>query len=328
MHYKLLTLPALTVLAAITLAGCGGGGDTSTGTDTGTNTNTGSESGSGTGSGTATATTAPVLCSYSQSVFNSSPSVNATSTANWSCNSTSRMLSANGLPDHGVGVFPNTNNPNAISAQNVSAALHLTPTTASTTTQRGGALGDTGYVLNGVKIDAATAGSCDNTGSNCGLVNNSGPWSIEALGQTAFKFGTDSNNAHVQPNGAYHYHGMPEGFVTALNKGTAMALIGWAADGFPIYARYGYRVANDATSGTKLMASSYRLKTSPGANRPATTTYAMGTFSQDYEYVAGYGDLDDCNGRVGATPEFPSGIYHYFATDTYPYLQRCVKGTL
>jgi hypothetical protein len=38
------------------------------------------------------------------------------------------------------------------------------------------------------------------------------------------------------------------------------------------------------------------------------------------------GDLDECNGRIGATPEFPQGIYHYYATDSYPYLQRCVKG--
>jgi hypothetical protein len=28
------------------------------------------------------------------------------------------------------------------------------------------------------------------------------------------------------------------------------------------------------------------------------------------------------------TPEFPNGTYHYYATDTYPYLQRCVKGTV
>jgi len=36
--------------------------------------------------------------------------------------------------------------------------------------------------------------------------------------------------------------------------------------------------------------------------------------------------LDACNGRSGATPEFPDGIHHYFATDSYPYLQRCVTG--
>ena len=53
----------------------------------------------------------------------------------------------------------------------------------------------------------------------------------------------------------------------------------------------------------------------------------MGTFVQDWEYVAGLGDLDECNGRTGVTPEFPGGIYHYTVTDTYPFIQRCVKGT-
>jgi YHYH protein len=50
-------------------------------------------------------------------------------------------------------------------------------------------------------------------------------------------------------------------------------------------------------------------------------------FQQDWEYVAGLGDLDECNGRKGVTPEFPNGTYHYVITDSYPYLQRCVKGT-
>ena len=55
----------------------------------------------------------------------------------------------------------------------------------------------------------------------------------------------------------------------------------------------------------------------------------MGTFTQDYEYVAGSGsDLDECNGRNGVTPEFPEGIYHYYATNSFPFLQRCVKGAL
>ena len=50
----------------------------------------------------------------------------------------------------------------------------------------------------------------------------------------------------------------------------------------------------------------------------------MGTFQQDYSYVAASGDLDESNGRTGVTPEFPSGIYHYYITDTYPYIQRCI----
>lgn len=339
MFCKKSCLQALLLLMGLVLSGCGGGGGSTTDTSTGTSVSTGASTGTSIGTpGTATttvvvstptaSTTANVLCSYAQSVFNSSASVSATSTAIWSCNSTGRMLSANGLPDHAVGIFPNANNPNKITAQRVSASLFMNPTVSSTVTQRGGPLGDTGYILNGVKVDAATAGSCDNTGANCGLVNNTGAWSIEALGQTAFNFGTDSNNAHVQPNGAYHYHGIPVGFVNALGKGIAMTLIGWAADGFPIYARYGYNVASNAASPVRVITSSYRLKLAPSANRPSTLVYALGTFSQDYEYVAGSGDLDECNGRTGVTPEFPSGIYHYYATDSYPYLQRCVKGRL
>ena len=153
-----------------------------------------------------------------------------------------------------------------------------------------------------------------------------GAWRIEALGQDSFDFGEDSNNAHVQPTGEYHYHGMPEGFIARLNKGTEMTLIGWAADGFPIYARYGYTDPMDASSAIEVIESSYQLKATPDANRPDVALYAMGTFGQDYEYVENLGDLDECNGRTGVTPEFPDGIYHYFATDTYPFLQRCVKG--
>jgi YHYH protein len=176
-------------------------------------------------------------------------------------------------------------------------------------------------------MDPDTAGTCNDSGSNCDPgPGGPGNWRMEALGQTSFNFGADSNNAHVQPTGAYHYHGLPEGFVTKLNKGMAMTLIGWAADGFPIYARYGYTTATDATSSLKVIKGSYRLKATPDANRPAITLYAMGTFKQDWEYVSGLGDLDECNGRTGVTPEFPNGTYHYFATDSYPFLQRCVKG--
>ena len=304
------------LICAATVAACGGGGTT-----TSTTTPT-------TPTPPATGGTAGVLCSVTASVFNASPSVNATSTSSWTCSSSARLLSANGLPDHAVGTFPNANNPNAITAQGVAASLTLAPLASGTTTQLGGPAGTTGYVLNGVKIDAGTAGSCNDSGASCSLLGNVGTWSIEALGQSSFSFGVDSNNAHVQPGGVYHYHGMPEGYLSKLGKGTAMTLIGWAADGFPIYARYGYSVASDAASAIKVVKGSYRLKLAPDANRPVTSLYAMGAFRQDYEYVAGLGDLDECNGRTGVTPEFPAGIYHYYATDTYPYLQRCVKGKL
>lgn len=302
------------LVAGLALAACGGGDDSTSTTTNITTADTG---------------TAGVLCSYASSVFNSSASVNATATATWACTSTQRKLTANGLPDHAVGTFPNADNPNTIAAQTISVAVPVTPTATSVVTPRVGAMDKPGIALNGIVFDPGTAGTCNN-GGNCQQGGATvGEWSLEALGQTAFKWGTDSSNAHVQPNGVYHYHGIPEGLLTKLGNGNkAMTLIGWAADGFPIYARYGYTTATDASSAVKVVTSSYRLKTAPDANRPATTLYAMGTFTQDYEYVAGAGDLDECNGRTGVTPEFPKGIYHYYATDSFPHLQRCVKGKL
>jgi hypothetical protein len=326
----MLNLSHISILTTlILLAACGGGGsssdtaaDTSVSADSTEETTEESTSPIGTGG-----STNGVLCDYDDTTFNSQPSLTYTSTSVWTCTDTARELSANGIPDHVVGTFPNPNNPNTITEQTVSASYTLEPAQATSATELGGPRGATGYILNGVKIDAGTAGTCDDSGNSCSMAGNVGSWSIEALGQTAFNFGDDDNRAHVQPGGAYHYHGIPEGFVAKRGgNSSTMTIIGWAADGFPIYARYGYSMAEDATSELKAIIGSYQLVSTVSDSRPSTETYPLGAFSQDWEYVAGSGDLDECNGRVGVTPEFPDGIYHYYATDSYPYLQRCVKG--
>ncbi|MEH6581273.1 MAG: YHYH protein [Halioglobus sp.] len=336
-------MPILTrssiLFALIMLAACGGGGsgsgsasataDVDEVTEEATEEST-EETTDDAGSATGTAgSTDGVLCQYQDTTLNSQASLTYTSTSEWACTDTSRELTANGIPDHAVGTFPNENNPNTISEQSVSASYTLAPTQTESATPLGGPSGPTGYVLNGVKIDANTAGSCDDSGTACSLIGNSGSWSIEALGQQAFNFGTDENNAHVQPGGVYHYHGMPEGFISKQGgNSSTMTLIGWAADGFPVYARYGYSVADDASSPLKTLAGSFQLITDVSTSRPSIETYPLGTFAQDWEYVEGSGDLDECNGREGVTPEFPDGIYHYYATDSYPYFQRCVKGAV
>ena len=277
----------------------------------------------------AAASSAGVLCDWVDVTFNASESVNANSESSWTCSDTDRLLSANGLPDHDVGIFPNQANPNTIAALEVSARLTLNPVLADTTSILGGPAGPQGYVLNGVKIDAGTGGSCEDFGESCSGGNNSGNWNLEALGHSSFDFGADENNGHVQPGGAYHYHGMPEGFIEKQGgNSTNVTQIGWAADGFPIYARYGYSVADDASSDIVSMTGSYRLVTEIADTRPPVDVYEMGTFEQDWEYVEGLGELDECNGRFGVTPEFPGGIYHYYATDSYPYFQRCVNGEI
>lgn len=142
-------------------------------------------------------------------------------------------------------------------------------------------------------------------------------------------FGFDANNGHVYPNGQYHYVGSPTGLVCSLldelqiNPGasTPMLLLGWAADGFPIYAdiSLGPLVDDGTPLAHTLFRSSYRLKSGP---RPEASPGGVfdGTFVQDYEFVQGAGDLDECNGRFGATLEYPGGTYYYVITRHFPFL--------
>ncbi|MEM7737802.1 MAG: YHYH protein [Deinococcota bacterium] len=253
----------------------------------------------------------------------SGDSLELTSIYTWSCSDTERLLAANGIPDHEVGVFTRT----PIAEQDISHQITLDPTLTDTATELGGPRGILAYALNGIKFDPGTAGTCNDSGDDCNRGGGTGIWSLEALGENSFNFGEDMNNAHVQPGGTYHYHGVPEGVLDNLSQGQeVMTLVGWASDGFPVYARYGYSDPNDASSEIKVITGSYQTKATPDENRPSTDLYGMGTFSQDWEYVEGLGDLDECNGRTGVTPEFPEGIYHYYATDTYPFMTRCVKG--
>tara|TARA_R110002049_G_scaffold175296_1_gene342579 strand:- start:755 stop:1735 length:981 start_codon:yes stop_codon:yes gene_type:complete len=317
------------VLMVALLGACGGGSSSDSQSDTSSSSDTSDSSDQSTVTVGTSGSTDGVVCDYSDVTYNIQESLTYTSESQWTCSEGQRELSANGIPDHVVGTFPNPGNPNVISEQIVSASFTLEPVASATATQLGGPRGVTGYVLNGIKVDAGTGGSCDDIGTACSLISNTGSWNIEALGQTSFDFGTDENNAHVQPDGVYHYHGMPEGFVEKRGgSSSAMTLIGWAADGFPIYARYGYSIADDASSEIRVMTGSYQFVTEVSDSRPSTDTYPLGTFMQDYEYVEGSGDLDECNGRTGVTPEFPDGIYHYYATDSYPFFQRCVKGVL
>ncbi|MBL4633517.1 MAG: YHYH protein, partial [Kofleriaceae bacterium] len=137
------------------------------------------------------------------------------------------------------------------------------------------------------------------------------------------------NDAHTQPSGAYHYHGTPLALIAQLNpnSATSMTLVGWAADGFPMYSVEGYADTSDASSAIVDIESSYQTVSTAGSGRPSIDDFPLGHFIQDWEYVEGSGDLDECNGRFGVTPEFPEGIYHYYLTKTYPFIQRCVKGT-
>jgi hypothetical protein len=152
-------------------------------------------------------------------------------------------------------------------------------------------------------------------------------WNLEA---TNVKIGLDCNNAHVQPTGKYHYHGSPTLYLQNANiPSNTMTLVGYAADGFPVYYKYAYTNATDANSAVIAMTSSYRLKSGkrPGDGVTAPCGSYDGVYSNDYEFVNGLGTLDQANGREGVTPEYPSGTYYYVITDDFPNIPRYFRGT-
>lgn len=195
-----------------------------------------------------------------------------------------------------------------------------------------------GVFLNGVKLDilsagcyrpsSALAGEDGNTAIGC---LDGSAWLLDPL-STELKFGADQHNAHIQPGGQYHYHGNPKAMFDDFPGSEGSPVIGFAADGFPIYGSYFY----DETSGSVRKAtSSYQLKAgnrvalydpyvgeelNPSDNALNSAGYD-GSYVDDWEYVAGSGDLDECNGMT------VNGQYGYYAIDSYPWVIKCFKGT-
>ena len=192
-----------------------------------------------------------------------------------------------------------------------------------------------GIMLNGVLLDILPA-ACYDTGNEplgqerigCGMDQIDHPWRYDAMSPYN-GFGTDEHNAHTQPDGTYHYHANPMalfeqdcGILTL-----ASPVIGFAADGFPIYGSCFEEngIANKALSSYKLK-SGARV-TVNGYQTPQAGIGLInsdnydGQFRGDYEYVAGLGDLDECNGKT------VDGQYGYYVTNTYPWVMACFKGT-
>ena len=243
-----------------------------------------------------------------------------------------RVIESNDIPKHTVGKFPNRGNPNTIAAQNWTIKIPLRPALSETitplhqSTSRGPPNMPFGIAINGVLFEPGTA--------EFWMGDRDADWNYEALGG-AVGLGLDSNHAHVQPGGIYHYHGLPTGLLEELDfvagkdeQDRHSPLIGWAADGFPVYYAFGYKQADDPKSGIVKLTTSFRLKQGqrPSGSAGPGGRYD-GAFIQDYEFALGTGNLDECNGRFCVTPEFPEGTYAYFFTDSWPVIPRGFRGT-
>jgi hypothetical protein len=233
-----------------------------------------------------------------------------------------RIIRSNGIPNHATGKFPNAHCPEALKPQNYRFQMPLAPEKASAVTDLC-PIGKQTYRF-GVAIDGVTfdpSGPWYHGG-------NTYEWHFEATAKLPrYALGVDDNNAHTQAGGQYHYHGVPTGLIEALRatKPTGMLLVGYAADGFPIYAADVPRDPKDLASPIVQARSSFRIRQGTRSSAPGGAF--DGTFEQDYEYVAGLGDLDECNGREGVTPEYPNGTYYYVISENYPYIPRQFRGT-
>jgi hypothetical protein len=247
-----------------------------------------------------------------------------------------RYWYSNSIPDHATGTFPNPGNPNSISAQQNEFTMCAYPELAGSFTNLHigfGSMGtcvayELGVAMNGLEWDPIANEFFENP--NNGQLNYD--WNKHALSPNV-NLGTDMNDAHVQPTGKYHYHGDPTNFIATLGvTGSSHSpIIGYAADGFPIYYKYVYADPNDANSGIIEISSCFQLKSGnrPGNGITAPDGAYDGTYVEDYEYndqMSGC-QLDQCNGRYGVTPDYPNGTYYYVLTSYFPVVPLCLAGT-
>jgi len=267
-------------------------------------------------------------------------------------------INTNGIPSYATGPFLD-GNPSLATSQNAIFKISLNPVqnTATLTNTTGGNIG---IFINGVALfdyrDGVSWSNASGTikgGPSGGMGDN--VWNRDAI--IAERIGFDCAKGHPAM-GNYHHHQNPSAFKLDRNVISTICnlydadglyvidsikhspLIGFTYDGFPIYGAYAYKNI-DGTGGIVRMKSSFVLRNittrSTYANGSSVTagpavdaTYPLGYFREDYKYNAtswatpDY--LDEHNGRFCKTPEYPNGIYCYFATvdaqwnSAYPYV--------
>ena len=273
-------------------------------------------------------------------------------------------VSTKGIPAYPTGPFLD-GNPSVASTQNAIFKFPLNPTqnTGTPTATTGGNIG---VFINGVALFDYRDGVAWNTTTNslCGGLPGMSPcpggpgtsqsWNRDAI--LAERAGFDCSKGHPA-QGNYHHHQNPSAFKFDINVISTVCnlydadglyvidssmhspLIGFAYDGFPIYGAYGFKNA-DGSGGITRIKSSFQLRNittrtvwADGTDVPdgpaVSTTYPLGYFREDYEFIAHPNDpdyLDAHNGRFCVTPEYPNGTYCYFATvnanwnSAYPYV--------
>jgi hypothetical protein len=263
--------------------------------------------------------------------------------------------------------------PNLPANQKTMFRIPRTTSVPASKTENGG--GAIGIFVDGVAMfnswDAFTYDP--STGED--TANYTGYWNRDAYVNEGATF--DPAYAHQQNTGTYHYHASPIGLRYQLgdhvdfNATTKIwsestnavtkhsPLLGWVADGFPVYGPYGYSNPTNANSVVRRMISGYVIRngsygtsnltlhgrttipawevrlvnvSSNQAGPAVSSSYPLGRYMEDNDYLGDHGyvqgvdfDLDQYNGRYCVTPEYPNGTYAYFVaiasngTPVFPY---------
>ena len=152
--------------------------------------------------------TSNILTNIDEEIFNNDESVQSLSIFSWTENDDNRILVGNGIPNHEVGTFPNSGNPNTISAQDINETFTLCPEVVSNNgVNVNGPAQIIAYAINSVKFDPGTAGRCNDDGV-CRLAQGQGNWNIEALGHNTFDFGDEGINFYVPGSGILFEEGI------------------------------------------------------------------------------------------------------------------------
>jgi YHYH protein len=288
----------------------------------------------------------PAYCGV-QEVYSSSNSVYVRST---------------GLAGYTMGPWQNGSFPNLPANQKILYRVPRTNAVTTTKTITGG--GQIGIFVDGVEMFNSWDAFAWNGSTEVSAGNTTYYWNRDAYVNEGATF--DAGNAHQQNTGTYHYHANPialryllgdhvdynsatKTYSESTNPPTKHSpILGWVADGFPIYGPYGYSVSNDASSGIRRMISGYVIRngsygtsnltangrtTIPAwaarlfnvasnivAGPAVSTSYPLGRYMEDNDFLGDHGyapgtntyDLDEYNGRWCVTPEFPNGTYAYF----------------
>jgi hypothetical protein len=222
------------------------------------------------------------------------------------CDANYLHVDSNGMP----GWFMSADFHNKIKAQTHSYTIPLVPRAAPATTEIP-FLGPVGVALTGIPIYA--------------------PNEAENLqyGDAKTDGRLDACNGHTGPNGGYHFHARPECPFSQMTD-LRSPVVGYALDGYPI--REPWVCTDGQCRDLRKIHGSWqncvdehctvvavkKLSSSWALQKPDVKAAW-----EKFGYVAGSGDLDQCNGMVG-----PDGSYSYYATETFPYNVGCYHGVI